>query len=64
MVGLEKSLLFRERWKLHIRISTALENAKLDYETGQADLKATVARLKVVRDQYAEELPLGSREGE
>jgi predicted LPLAT superfamily acyltransferase len=64
LVSLEKSLLFRERWRLHIRIETLLEGVDVDYRTGRISLEQATARYQSVMDDYAEQVPVRSREEE
>ena len=64
LVSLEKSLLFRERWRLHIKIATSLEGIGVDYRTGRISLEQATVRYHQVMDDYAEQLPVRNREEE
>ena len=64
LVSLEKSLLFRERWRLHIKIETLLEGVDVDYRTGRISLEQATASYQSVMADYAEQVPVRSREPE
>jgi hypothetical protein len=61
MIGTEKSLLFRERWKFHLRIYTQLQILSNDLEVGKVDLKQASDLYGDVLKSYAEALPVESR---
>jgi len=61
MIAVEKSLLFREKWRLHLRINTALRNLKIDLLTGQVNVPKAIERLKETLEQYAADLPFETR---
>jgi hypothetical protein len=61
MVGTEKSLLFRERWKFHLRIYTQLLILSNDLDTGKIDLNKASELYGEVLKSYAETLPVEGR---
>ncbi|MSM39743.1 MAG: hypothetical protein GJT30_09025 [Geobacter sp.] len=62
LVSIEKSLLFREKWKLHVTIQTNLENIKLLYDTKHIDLKEAAHEVVNIMERYSTELPISSRD--
>jgi len=62
LVSIEKSLLFREKWKLHLTIQTNLENIKLLYETRQLQLKEAAMEIRDIMERYSTELPISTRD--
>jgi hypothetical protein len=61
MIGTEKSLLFRERWKFHLRIYTQLQILSNDLEVNNIDLAKASELYGGVLKLYAETLPVESR---
>jgi hypothetical protein len=62
LVSVEKSLLFREKWKLHLTIQTNLENIKLLYDTQQIKPKEAALEIRNVMERYSTELPISTRD--
>lgn len=63
LAGLEKSFLFREKWRLHLTTLAALQGIKLDVDTTTMDPADVVKRIKEVGARYSAELPIMPREG-
>jgi len=61
-LGIEKSLLFREKWKLHLSIATRLEALLLLTQSGLACEAEALRERSAALGAYAERLPMGSRE--
>jgi hypothetical protein len=61
MIGTEKSLLFRERWKFHLRVFTQLLILSNDLEVGKVDLSKASDAYGEILKSYAESLPVESR---
>jgi hypothetical protein len=61
-VGLEKSLLFREKWKFHLGIATRLFVLKYERQMGVLSDDNFSKRLTAILSQYADALPISSRE--
>jgi hypothetical protein len=61
LIGTEKSLLFRERWKFHLRVYTQLLVLSNDFEIGKVDLNKTSDLYGDVLKSYAEALPVETR---
>jgi hypothetical protein len=64
LIGLEKSLLFREKWKFHLAIATRLFilQTKLKLEGG--DPAAIAMEYASILDNYANSIPISGREGQ
>lgn len=58
----EKTLLFREKWKHHLRSVTALEILKLKFDSETSDIEKIKAELIKVLQAYASELLIAERE--
>jgi hypothetical protein len=61
LVGLEKSLLFREKWKFHLTTRTSLELLETEIITKGLDAAATGAKLGEILESYAANLPVEAR---
>ena len=61
LVSIEKSLLFREKWKLHLATKTYLENVELDLRLRRITDDQAADQLKKIGQDYAQELPVASR---
>lgn len=61
-VGLEKSLLFREKWKFHLGIATQLFVLKTHAQTGALSSDELAKRLSAILGQYADALPIAPRD--
>jgi hypothetical protein len=62
LIGTEKSLLFREKWKLHLIIFTKLNAVKRRLLFGKIDGAQAVEQLNQVLETYSSELPIAPRE--
>lgn len=62
LISTEKSLMFREKWKLHLRTYTNMENAKLSFESGSASAAIISEQIQKISRDYANELPISPRE--
>jgi hypothetical protein len=62
LIGTEKSLLFREKWKLHLVIFTKLNALKRRLQHGKMDADQAVEQLNQVLENYSSELPIAPRE--
>jgi hypothetical protein len=63
LIGLEKSLLFREKWKFHLGIATRLSILQTKLRLTGADTKALADEYAAVLDSYANSIPIVGREG-
>lgn len=61
LVGVEKSLLFREKWKFHLTTRTGLELLQTEIVTKGLDAASTGARLAEILESYASSLPVEAR---
>jgi hypothetical protein len=61
LVGIEKSLLFREKWKFHLTTRTSLELLQTEITTKGLDAAATGAKLGEILEKYAANLPVEAR---
>lgn len=62
LLSIEKSLLFREKWKLHVTMVARLQSIQLGLETGQIEVPNAVERAQQIIEQYSTELPIMPRE--
>jgi hypothetical protein len=61
LVGTEKSLLFREKWKFHLTMRTKLELLQVTIVTQGLDAAAAGKRLGEIMEDYAVNLPVEAR---
>lgn len=61
LVGVEKSLLFREKWKFHLTTRTSLELLQTEITTKGLDAASIGARLGEILESYASSLPVEAR---
>ena len=64
LIGTEKSLLFREKWKLHLIIVTKLTALKRRLLFGKLNPDQAVEQLNQVLENYSSELPIAPRQEE
>jgi len=64
LIGLEKSLLFREKWKFHLAIATRLSILQTTLRLAGADTKALADEYAAILDSYANSIPIAGREGQ
>jgi hypothetical protein len=62
LVGLEKSMLFREKWKLHLGIATRLSVLAAKIEIGEIQAPKGVEEYASILKSYSETLPVAPRE--
>lgn len=63
LIGLEKSMQFREKWKLHLAIATRLSVLEAELNTRQITDNKLVEEFSAVLRSYADSLPIAPREG-
>jgi hypothetical protein len=61
LVGVEKSLLFREKWKFHLTMRTKLELLQTEMVTKGLDAATAGQRLGEILETYASNLPVEVR---
>jgi hypothetical protein len=61
LISIEKGLMFREKWKLHLNVYTRLENIRLGLESGVANIDTTVKDTQNILEEYSRELPIEMR---
>jgi hypothetical protein len=61
LFGLEKALLFREKWTHHLNSAMQLEALKIEYQYGTLDATKTSQRLAEILTSYAARLPVTPR---
>lgn len=61
LVGVEKSMLFREKWKFHLTIRTQLELLQTEMVTKGLDAVTAGQRLGEILATYASNLPVEVR---
>ena len=61
LAGTEKTLLFREKWKLHLGVYTAYQNLELDVRAGAVDVNEALVQMKRIAEAYAADLPIETR---
>jgi hypothetical protein len=61
LVGTEKSLLFREKWRFHLTMRTKLELLQSTIITQGLDASAAGRQLAEIMQSYAANLPVESR---
>lgn len=62
LIGLEKSLLFREKWKFHLTMRTHIELLQTEIITKGLDAPSAGQRLGEILESYAVNLPVEVRE--
>ena len=62
LVGTEKSLLFREKWKFHLLMYTKLNLLRAKMLLGQLELNDAANEYASIMSSYAAELPMEARE--
>jgi hypothetical protein len=64
LIGLEKSLLFREKWKFHLEMATRLSILQTKLRLPGADAKALADEYTAILDSYVKSIPIAGREGQ
>lgn len=62
LVGIEKSMLFREKWKLHLAIATRLAVLSVQAESEQIPSDKAFEELSGIMNAYSESLPIAARD--
>ncbi len=61
LVGTEKSLLFREKWRFHLTMRAKLEQLQTKIATQGLDVTAAGQELGEIMESYAANLPVEAR---
>ncbi len=64
LIGLEKSLLFREKWKFHLGVATRLAVLQAKIEAGALDGDQAVDEYTDILNAYATSLPMDDGAGQ
>jgi len=64
LIGLEKSLLFREKWKFHLAIATRLFILTTKMQLESADANTVADEYASILDNYASSIPIAGRESQ
>ena len=62
LVGLEKSMLFREKWKFHLGIATRLSVLLAELDARQITDNKMIEEFAAILKSYADGLPIAQRE--
>jgi hypothetical protein len=62
LVGTEKSLLFREKWKFHLLMYTKLNVLRAKLLLGRLSIEGASDEFAAIMTLYASELPMAARE--
>src|SRR5262249_26355715 len=62
LVGIEKSMLFREKWKLHLAITTRLSILSVKVESDQKPSDKAFEEFSAIMNTYSESLPIAARD--
>jgi hypothetical protein len=62
LVGTEKAMLFREKWKFHLLMHTRLSVLRANIRLGTLGLPDASSEFASIIMNYAEQLPVSSRE--
>ena len=61
-ISVEKSMMFREKWRLHLTIYTRLRTLQRSLTLKAMDEKAALTKMDSTLEDYAAELPIAQRE--
>src|SRR5436309_6848505 len=61
-ISVEKSMMFREKWRLHLTIYTDLRSLQRSLTFKGIDEKAALEKMNSILKEYAAELPIAQRE--
>ncbi len=61
-ISVEKSMMFREKWRLHLTMYTQLRNLQRSVLMKAIDDEAALTRMQSILEEYAAELPIAQRE--
>lgn len=62
LIGIEKSMLFREKWRFHLTIRTKIELLQTEIVTQNLDAETAGQRYGEILESYALNLPVEARE--
>jgi hypothetical protein len=62
LIGLEKSMLFREKWKFHLAVATRLSVLSIEMEAGVIAREKVIEQYSAILGMYSEGLPIANRE--
>jgi len=61
-ISVEKSMMFREKWRLHLTIYTRLRNLQRLVTLKAIDQQAALEKMGSILEEYSAELPIAQRE--
>jgi hypothetical protein len=61
-ISVEKSLMFREKWRLHLTIYTRLRNLQRSLTLKEINNQAALTKMGSLLEEYSAELPIAQRE--
>src|SRR5439155_26967417 len=61
-ISIEKSMMFREKWRLHLTIYTRLRNLQRSVMVKAIEDQAALAKMGSILEEYSAELPIAQRE--
>jgi hypothetical protein len=61
-ISVEKSMMFREKWRLHLTIYTRLRNLQRSLTLKAIDDQTALAKMGSILEEYSSELPIAQRE--
>lgn len=61
-LAIEKTLLFREKWRLHLTVMLELDAIELRCETDQINATEAVEKATKILNAYGHDLPIGTRD--
>jgi hypothetical protein len=61
-ISVEKSMMFREKWRLHLTIYTRLRNLQRSVTLKATDEQTALAKMGSILEEYSAELPIAQRE--
>jgi hypothetical protein len=61
-ISIDKLVLSREKWRVHVTIETHLNNLKVALLSRRSDIHIVVDKIQSITEQYATELPIEPRE--
>lgn len=64
LIGIEKSLLFREKWKFHLAFSTRLAVLLTKLNIEGVDVATIAKEYSAILESYANSIPISARESQ
>ena len=61
LLSIEKSMLFREKWKHHLSMYASLSAIKIEYDIAKVSDNEVLTRIENILDKYSSDLPIESR---